>query len=240
MYIPQKSQKGANLRAWIVSVIDALIDCVTSLRLRPGPGIEVRETPTGTIVSLARQSGSRPAAAGQAAMVKAGEGMRIDNGTASSVYVPGGTATSVPVNGATFTCTVEGGTSGGGGSGIGIPDWGMSAHNTGADGVTDIGNADLELVPNGAPVVLDANASIYAFAEFECATANETRASAHLVVNGAMFKVASCYNRSSDDAVTGAGGGIAITALSGSTVSFVTSIPVNEWNHREGCVVYYI
>lgn len=238
--IPSKSQKGVNLRQWLVTTVDALIDCIIRLRICAGPGISVRETPAGTIVSVIA-SNARPRQSANPGMVRAGEGIRIDNGTASSVYVPGGTATAVPVNGATFTCTVGGGTSSPGG-GIDFPDWGMSDHNTGADGVTDIGNADLELAPNAPGIVLSSNAWIYAFAEFASGTVNEARASAHVVVNGASFKVASIYSYPVDDSSTGTGGGIVIPVLSGATVSFAVQIGQNpaDFVHREGCVVYYV
>lgn len=239
MQIPNKSAKGLNLRKWLVETLDALIECVTWMRIRPGPGISVRETPAGTVVSLSGQAG-HPQTAAPAALVRAGEGVRIDNGTATSVYVPGTTAAAVPVNGATFTCLLEGSTSGTGG--IGFPDWGMSAHNAGVDSGLDIGNAAMELSPNDVSVVLAADAWIYAFAEFEAAVVNERRASAHVVVNGCSFKVASVYSRPDSDTLAGAGGGIVIPALAGSTVSFIVQVGQNpaDFIHREGCVVYYV
>ena len=124
MFIPQKSQKGANLRQWLVATVDALIDCITSMRIRPGPGIAVRETPAGTIVSVTGSNAASPRQSASPVLGRAGEGIRIDNGTASSVPVSGGTATAVPLNGATFTCTVEGGTTPPSGGGIDFPDWG--------------------------------------------------------------------------------------------------------------------
>ena len=242
MFIPQKSQKGANLRQWLVATVDALIDCITSMRIRPGPGIAVRETPAGTIVSVTGSNAASPRQSASPVLGRAGEGIRIDNGTASSVPVSGGPATAVPLNGATFTCTVEGGTTAPSGGGIDFPDWGMSDHNTGADGVTDIGNADLELVPTARGIVLSSNAWISAFAEFETGIVDERRASAHVVVNGASFKVASICSYQPIDALTGTGGGIVIPVLSGATVSFVLQFGQDpgDFVHREGCVVYYV
>ncbi len=242
MFIPQKSQKGANRRQWLVATVDALIDCITSMRICPGPGIAVRETPAGTIVSVTGSNAASPRQSASPVLGRAGEGIRIDNGTASSVPVSGGTVTAVPLNGATFTCTVEGGTTPPSGGGIDFPDWGMSDHNTGADGVTDIGNADLELAPNVPGIVLLSNAWIYAFAEFESVTVDEARASAHVVVNGASFKVASIYSNPRDDSMTGVGGSVVFPVLSGSTVSFAVQIGQNpaDFVHREGCVVYYV
>lgn len=239
MQIPSKSQKGALIRTWLVDAVDRLIDCVTALRIRPGPGIAVKETPTGTIVSVTG-SNAGPHQSASPGMVRAGEGMRIDNGTASSVPVPGGTAALVPVNGATFTCTVEGGTTVPGGTEeFDFPNWGMSEHHIGAASGLDIGNADLELVPNAPGVVLSRKAYIYAFAEFESGVVDERRASAHIVVNGCWFKVASFYSYPNADSMFGCGGGLGIPVRSGSTVSFAVQFDPGGIIHREGCVVYY-
>ena len=51
--IPRKSVKGANLKKWLVETIDGILDYLHSSRVRPGYGIAVDETPSGTIVRLA-------------------------------------------------------------------------------------------------------------------------------------------------------------------------------------------
>lgn len=128
MQLPSKSQKGARIRDWLVETVDRLIDCVASLRLIEGPGIRLKETPGGTIISVCEQN-TQPRMSAPAAMVAAGKNMRIDNGTASSVYVPGGTASNVPILGATFTCTVPDGMSGGGDVSGFIPNWSHGGHS---------------------------------------------------------------------------------------------------------------
>ena len=56
--LPAKSVKGANLKKWLVETIDKLIDYLHSQHLRAGNGILIRETPSGTIVELAKMPSS--------------------------------------------------------------------------------------------------------------------------------------------------------------------------------------
>lgn len=63
--IPRKSVKGANLKKWLVETIDAILDYLHTSRIRPGYGIAVEETPSGTIVRLAgTPSSNAPVATG--------------------------------------------------------------------------------------------------------------------------------------------------------------------------------
>ena len=53
--LPKKSVKGDGFKKWVIYSINALIDYLHGARLKPGYGIAVRETPSGTIVELARK-----------------------------------------------------------------------------------------------------------------------------------------------------------------------------------------
>lgn len=185
MQLPPKSQKGVSARNWLVDAVDRLIDCVTTLRLRPGPGIKLKETPAGTIISLAEQS-EQPRTANPAAMVRAGAGMRIDNGTASSIYVPGSTVNTVPVNGATFTCLApddsSGGTSGDTSGGNFIPDWRHGGHS----GVIPPDNG------SSIPYTAAEEGYIFAWASFDPFKdgLRYRNYAAHVQINGGLMKVA--------------------------------------------------
>ena len=117
--IPPKAVSGQNFKKWVVETLNKLIDYLHGARIRPGYGISVRETPSGTIVELAKKEASQPAS--------------VSGGTASgaqnlSVSVAGNTA-SVALSGSTshvdFVGTgsveISGGTSGRVELGGGVP-----------------------------------------------------------------------------------------------------------------------
>lgn len=53
--IPPKAVSGQNFKKWVVETLNKLIDYLHGARIRPGYGIMVRETPSGTIVELAKK-----------------------------------------------------------------------------------------------------------------------------------------------------------------------------------------
>lgn len=53
--IPPKAVSGQNFKKWVVETLNKLIDYLHGARIRPGYGISVRETPSGTIVELAKK-----------------------------------------------------------------------------------------------------------------------------------------------------------------------------------------
>lgn len=53
--LPKKGIKGTNFKVWAVETLNALIDYLHGARVKPGYGISVRETPSGTIVELAKK-----------------------------------------------------------------------------------------------------------------------------------------------------------------------------------------
>lgn len=125
--LPKKGVKGANLRRWLIDSIEQLIDYLHSTRVRPGPGISVRETPSGVIVSLAKKSTSTVNnSTGGTASAPQDLSATVSGGTAT-LALSGSTATVPVVAGANVNVT--GGTSGeviisatgGTSSGVGFP-----------------------------------------------------------------------------------------------------------------------
>lgn len=53
--LPTKAVTGANFKKWTVETLNKLIDYLHGARIKPGYGIMVRETPSGTIVELAKK-----------------------------------------------------------------------------------------------------------------------------------------------------------------------------------------
>ena len=58
--LPQKSTSGNNLKQWLIRSIEGLIDYLSATRVRPGYGISVEETPSGTVISLKNRPASVP------------------------------------------------------------------------------------------------------------------------------------------------------------------------------------
>lgn len=56
--LPRKGITGDNLKKWVVDTVNGLIDYLHSHRLRPGYGINIQETPSGVVVSLAKKETS--------------------------------------------------------------------------------------------------------------------------------------------------------------------------------------
>ena len=126
--IPRKSVKGANLKKWLVETIDGILDYLHSSRIRPGYGIAVEETPSGTIVRLAgTPSGNAPVSKGGGTGAT-GIGATVTGGTAS-VTLTGGTGSVNLVGTGSVTLSENGNgeieinATGGGGAVIGFPDY---------------------------------------------------------------------------------------------------------------------
>lgn len=133
--LPKKGVKGANLRKWLIDSIEQLIDYLHSTRVRPGPGISVRETPSGVIVSLAKKSTStvnNSTAGGETQDISAtvtGSGMA----TVATIELSGSTS-AVNIRPANSNIQISGGTTGeiligatgGTGGTAGLPDYNTS------------------------------------------------------------------------------------------------------------------
>lgn len=123
--IPRKSVKGANLKKWLVETIDGILDYLHSSRVRPGYGIAVDETPSGTIVRLAgTPSGNAPISTGGGGTgVSGGLGIVVSGGTGGNPYLvnanlQGGTDISITggSGGNPLVISYTGGGGGGGGT----------------------------------------------------------------------------------------------------------------------------
>ena len=126
-----------------------------------------------------------------------------------------------------------------GGGSVGFPNWGWSPSGPSK------GNATSIIEANVAGSTVSSNGWIYAFAEFRTtSSAPDGTASAHVVVNGGYFKVASLRSSIADEDVGavqrfGAGSSVVIPVLAGSTVSFVVSNP-EGLGETCGCVYYAV
>lgn len=58
MQIPRLPASGENLKKYLMDTIKAILNYLHASRVRPGYGIDVRETPSGTIISLAKKQTS--------------------------------------------------------------------------------------------------------------------------------------------------------------------------------------
>jgi len=126
--IPPKAVTGQNFKKWVIDTLNKLIDYLHGARIKPGYGIMVRETPSGTIVELAKK---------QAAPVNNTTGGGTGVAQDISATVSGGTAT-VALSGSTSSVefvgtgdvSISGNTNGqieisatGGTASVGFPDY---------------------------------------------------------------------------------------------------------------------
>ena len=58
MQIPRLPASGENLKKYLMDTIKAILNYLHASRVRPGYGIDVQETPSGTIISLAKKQTS--------------------------------------------------------------------------------------------------------------------------------------------------------------------------------------
>jgi len=100
--LPPKAVTGQNFKKWVIDTLNKLIDYLHGARIKPGYGIMVRETPSGTIVELAKK---------QASPVNNTTGGGTGVAQDISATVSGGTAT-VTLSGSTSSVEIVGGTSG--------------------------------------------------------------------------------------------------------------------------------
>lgn len=108
--LPQKGTVGENFKAWVVPAVNQLIDYLNAMRVRKGPGIEVNETPSGVIVSLAKPQTQTPQVASTGGGgTTYGIEATIDGSTASVALVSGSTAGPVSVVPEEYI-TISGGT----------------------------------------------------------------------------------------------------------------------------------
>lgn len=114
--LPKKGIKGTNFKVWAVETLNALIDYLHGARVKPGYGISVRETPSGTIVELAKkeapiaqfisggtasgaQNLSVSVAGNTASVALSGSTSRVDFVGTGSVEISGGTPGRVELGG---------------------------------------------------------------------------------------------------------------------------------------------
>lgn len=105
--LPKKGIKGTNFKAWAVETLNALIDYLHGARVKPGYGISVRETPSGTIVELAKKEapvinnttgGGTGVAQDISATVSGSTATVSLSGSTSSVELVGGSNVSITGN----------------------------------------------------------------------------------------------------------------------------------------------
>lgn len=89
--LPRKSVKGTIFKKWVVDSIDQIIDYLSGNWLQAGNGINIRRTPSGTIVELQKQNKSPQVSNA------AGTGIVQD----ISATVSGGTEATVGLSGST-------------------------------------------------------------------------------------------------------------------------------------------
>lgn len=70
--LPHKSVKGIVFKKWAVESIDRLIDYLSGTWLQAGKGINIRRTPSGTIVELQKQPATAPSSGGGGSVVATG------------------------------------------------------------------------------------------------------------------------------------------------------------------------
>ena len=124
--LPQKSTSGNNLKQWLIRSIEGLIDYLNATRIRPGYGIDVRETPAGTEISLKDMKTAVPCSIQKNAGTASGLTATVSGGTAT-VAISGSTALVIEPG---ANIQISGGTNGeliisatGGGGVIGFPDY---------------------------------------------------------------------------------------------------------------------
>lgn len=123
--IPPKAVSGQNFKKWVVETLNKLIDYLHGARIRPGYGISVRETPSGTIVELAKKQApviNNTTGGGTtqdiSATVSGGTATVALSGSTSSVDIFGGSNVSITGNtNGQIEISATGGTS----SGVGFP-----------------------------------------------------------------------------------------------------------------------
>ena len=128
--LPQKGMTGENFKSWAVNSINQLIDYLNAMRVRKGTGIEVSETPSGVVISLAKPQNQTPQVASTGGGgTTYGIEATIDGSTASVALVEGGTSSRIsliPTAPVTMTAGANGeliiGSTASGG-GIGAPDY---------------------------------------------------------------------------------------------------------------------
>lgn len=127
--LPRKSVKGTMFKKWVVDSIDQIIDYLSSNWLQPGNGINIRRTPSGTIIELQKQAETRQTLSGGGganqditSTVAGGTAfVGLTGSTASAAFVGTGAVT---ISGNTNTGNIEinatGGTSA---TSLGFPDY---------------------------------------------------------------------------------------------------------------------
>jgi hypothetical protein len=90
MQIPTKIQHGEKVISTVFEKINGIIDYLNASKLRKSSGIDVRETPSGTVLELVQKSASAPQAQ-QSPAVASGLEATVSGGTAT-VEISGSTA----------------------------------------------------------------------------------------------------------------------------------------------------
>lgn len=131
--LPTKAVTGANFKKWTVETLNKLIDYLHGARIKPGYGIMVRETPSGTIVELAKKQapvvnnttgGGTGVTQDISASVSGGTASVTLSGSTSAVeFVGTGDVTISGNTNGQIEIGVSGGTGGGGGGAFGFPDY---------------------------------------------------------------------------------------------------------------------
>lgn len=105
--LPRKAHIGEDFKSYTTSAINRIIDYLHAMRLRPGNGISIRESPSGVTIELEKQPGDTPQAIGDGG--GASGLVATVSGNTASVAVSG--SSSLPIV-AGQNVTITGGTNG--------------------------------------------------------------------------------------------------------------------------------
>lgn len=147
MQIPSKIQHGEKVIGTVFEKINGIIDYLNASKLRKSSGIDVRETPSGTVLELVQKSASAPQAEQNPAVASGLEATVSGDGTAT-VAISGSTALVIKPG---ANIQISGGTNG---------ELIISATG-GTSGTTGFPDYSNEVVPYST---VDINGSTYSFA----------------------------------------------------------------------------
>lgn len=107
--LPRKAHIGEDFKSYTTSAINRIIDYLHAMRLRPGNGISIRESPSGVTIELEKQPGDTPQAIGNVGSY--GIEATVVGSTALISLVSGGTSNSfsmVPSGDTSFSAGANG------------------------------------------------------------------------------------------------------------------------------------
>lgn len=157
MQVPRLPVTGENFKKYAIDTLKAIIAYLHASRVRPGKGIRVEETPCGTVISIIPRGSAIQGGAG-GITYEAGTGITITGGTPGvpekiNANITGGNDISVTggTNGNPLVISYTGG--GGGGDGLGYPDYIALAGGTASNSLGTITDDDYDGSTPPAPTM---------------------------------------------------------------------------------------